>query len=118
MMNSIVSIVAALMMLFNACGVLTESLESPVSFTVSAQVDAAAAEKAVGLIPGSQDVPSLSQGISVAADVLNTLSVRGAADPSGADLEIGTQETPVVTLGFRKDDAGIKATSSAPLTLR
>ncbi len=112
MMNSIVSVVTALMMLFNIFGAFTGNLESPVSFTISAQVDAAAAEKAVSLIPASQDVPSLSQGVSVVADVLNTLSVRGAADPSGADLEIGTQETPVVTLGFRKDDAGIKATSS------
>ncbi len=112
MMNSIVSIVAALMMLFNACGVLTDSLEAPVSFTVSAQMDAVASEKAVSLIPGSQSVPALSQGISVAADVLNTLAVRGTADSSGAQLELGTQDTPVITLDFRKDGEGIKATSS------
>ncbi len=105
-MNSIVSFIMALVMLMNVGSAFTGSLESPVFFDVAVETDAAVLEKGFGVLSGGMEVPGISDYVSVAADLLNTLSLRGTAAQNGMQLDVNAKDSNLLSLGFMKDDSG------------
>ncbi|MBR2822061.1 MAG: hypothetical protein IKE24_00005 [Clostridia bacterium] len=111
-MNSILSVLMALIMLMNMGGLITENLSSPVYFDVTAETDAATLTQAVGILSGQEDLSALTEGLTIAADVMNTIGVRGIAAKGGMQLELNSKEENILSLGFTKDENGLTAASN------
>ena len=84
-MNSILSIILVIAMLFSSVGGLTSKIEDTVSADVKISLEAQAVE-AIAALSGTQTTEESMQTLKMAADILSVLTLKGVASKDAAEL--------------------------------
>ena len=107
-MNAIISMIAALVMVFNMAGGMMANLTEPLSTEVDFRLNQ---EGISTLIPTTED-DSTTQIVKLVGDILNSTSFRAAVDQTTVEVALNTGDAPLISLGVRNDENGITAVSN------
>lgn len=110
-MNQILSIIVAIAMAFTSMAGMTAGIEGAVSFDLKIGIDSEAVS-ALAAAGGEALPEETAQGIKVAADVLNALTLKGTADQEAAELVLLAGEDVVLSIGAKNDESGVTVASS------
>ena len=97
-MNSILSIILVIAMLFSSVGGLTSKIEDTVSADVKISLEAQAVE-AIAALSGTQTTEESMQTLKMAADILSVLTLKGVASKDAAELVLLAGEDALISIG-------------------
>ena len=108
-MNSILSIVMAIVMAFSSIGGVTAALEEPVSFDAKISVDA----DGILALAGTEITEETKQTVSIVKDILGVLTLKGVAAKDNAELDLLAGNDVMLSIGVKNaEDGGLLAASS------
>ena len=108
-MNSILSIVMAIVMAFSSIGGVTAALEEPVSFDAKISVDA----DGILALTGTEITEETKQTVSIVKDILGVLTLKGVAAKDNAELDLLAGNDVMLSVGVKNaEDGGLLAASS------
>ena len=108
-MNSILSIVMAIVMAFSSIGGVTAALEEPVSFDAKISVDA----DGILALAGTEITEETKQTVSIVKDILGVLTLKGVAAKDNAELDLLAGNDVMLSVGVKNaEDGGLLAASS------
>lgn len=118
-MNSIVSVLLAIVMAFTSMGGLTANIEDTVSFDAKITVDA----EAIMALSGQTEQEGLPEAaqkqleeqketIRVIGDIISSMTLRGVASKDAIEAALLAGDSVALSVGMKKGDAGVTAASS------
>ncbi len=110
-MNQILSIILVIAMAFSSMAGVTAGIEGSVSFDLKIGIDSEALSTLAASQGGTLPDETV-QGIKVAADILNALTLKGVADKEAAELALLAGEDVVLSIGAKNDENGTTVASS------
>lgn len=110
-MSQILSVILVIVMAFSSMGGMTSGIEDAVSFDAKISVDAEALLALAGT-EGAEVPEETVQGIKVAGDVLNALTMRGTATKEAAELVLLAGEDIMLSIGVKGEEKGYTVASS------
>ena len=110
-MNSILTIILAVIMAVSPVGGATVNLDEPVSFDVGINLDVEAIKTMV-FDTGAEMEEETEQSLKAIGDILNAVTIEGTAAYDTVELSLMTGESKLLSAGVKYSDTGAVVASS------